>query len=313
MEQRGQAERLQRDRLAAGVRPADDERAEVAEIEVDRDGGRRVEQRVPRAEEPHLVRDLDRRAAPAARDRAARDGQSIAPVASTSAASAAALSATAAESSRRMRSTSSRSSPAASDWRLFSSTTSNGSTKRVWPEPDESWTIPFTLRRALGFTASTGRPPRSATKSSCRCSRSAGRAGEATQLLGDALTAVAQLAAQLAEQRRRVVAEVGAVVLDAAADLLGERREAGSIAAASSASSGAVSALVERGPRAQAAADRGRDVGERLRVRARHRGRVGRGLADVLDPVRAAAPRLRRAARRLGRQRLPPRDLVRVG
>ena len=77
-----------------------------------------------------------------------------------------------AESSRRIRSTSSRSALVASDWRLESSTTSNGSTKRVWPESDASWTIPGTLRRALALTASTGRPPRRVMNSSCRCSRS---------------------------------------------------------------------------------------------------------------------------------------------
>ncbi len=44
----------------------------------------------------------------------------------------------------------------------------------VWPEPDESCTIPGTRPRAEDFSASTGRPPRSVTKSSCRCSASAG-------------------------------------------------------------------------------------------------------------------------------------------
>ena len=96
--------------------------------------------------------------------------RSIAPVASTSAVSASARSPTATDSSRRIRSTSSRSSAIASDWRLESSTTSNGSTKSVCPEPEASWTIPFTLERELALTASTGRPPRMATKSSCRCS-----------------------------------------------------------------------------------------------------------------------------------------------
>ena len=97
--------------------------------------------------------------------------RSIRPVASTAAASSAAASPTEADSSRRIRSTSSRSALAASDWRLESSTTSKGSTNSVWPESDASWTIPGTLRRALALTASTGRPPRRVTKSSCRCSR----------------------------------------------------------------------------------------------------------------------------------------------
>ena len=42
-------ERLQRDRLAAGVRAADHDRTEVAGLEVDRHCGGGVEQRVPRS------------------------------------------------------------------------------------------------------------------------------------------------------------------------------------------------------------------------------------------------------------------------
>jgi hypothetical protein len=97
--------------------------------------------------------------------------RSIAAVASTSVSSTSARSPTARDSSRRMRSASSRSSPATSECLLFSSTTSKGSTNSVWPESDESCTMPGTLRRALALTASTGRPPRSVTKSSWRCSR----------------------------------------------------------------------------------------------------------------------------------------------
>ena len=73
VQQRGEAERLQGDGLAAGVRAADHERAQAAEVEVDRHGGLGVEQRMARADQPHLVRDLDGRAAPAARDGAERD------------------------------------------------------------------------------------------------------------------------------------------------------------------------------------------------------------------------------------------------
>ena len=63
-------------RSSAGVRAADDERAQLAEIEVDRHGRRRVEQRVARAGQPHRVGELDLRAAPArarGRRRPARD------------------------------------------------------------------------------------------------------------------------------------------------------------------------------------------------------------------------------------------------
>ena len=61
--------------LPPGVRPADHERAQLAEVEVDGDGGGRLQQRVARAEQAHLLRPLDRRSPPAARDDAARDGE----------------------------------------------------------------------------------------------------------------------------------------------------------------------------------------------------------------------------------------------
>src|SRR5204863_7827756 len=54
---------------------ADHERAQGAEIEVDRDGRGRVEQRVARAEEADVVADLHRRPPPAAGESAAGDGQ----------------------------------------------------------------------------------------------------------------------------------------------------------------------------------------------------------------------------------------------
>ena len=146
---RGEAERLQRDGLAARVRAADDERAQPAEVEVDRHGGRRVEQRMPRrrAAAPRRRPRPPRRASGARAPRSA-SARSSAPVASTSASSSAARSPTERESSRRIRSTSSRSALAASASRLFSSTIANGSTNSVWPEPDESWTTPRHLRRA---------------------------------------------------------------------------------------------------------------------------------------------------------------------
>ena len=66
MQERRDTERLQGDGLPAGVRAADDERAQVAEVEVDRHGRRRVEEWMPRAEQPHLLGRLDGRAVPAA-------------------------------------------------------------------------------------------------------------------------------------------------------------------------------------------------------------------------------------------------------
>ena len=176
--------------------------------------------------------------------------RSIAAVASTSAATSSAAAPTRTDSSRRMRSTSSRSAPAASDWTLFSSTTSNGSTKSVWPELEASCTMPGTLRRALAFTASTGRPPRWVTKSSCRCSRSSllrarRRSSSATRWrpsrssfrrrrsFGEALSRTSEPSSSIA---RWIASASGASV--------------GSIAVASSCRSGAVAACSSSAARA---------------------------------------------------------------
>ena len=207
--------------------PLIDERAQVAELEVDRHGRRRVEQRMPRAEQPHLVgRPRRARRASAARASPRASARSIAPVASTSGV-------------ERVRRARRRRRELAQDpldllalgarrLRLAVVQLDDRRTARRRASArssDASWTMPGTLRRALAFTASTGRPPRSVTKSSWRCSRSSLERAELLELLGHALPAVAQLAAQPAQLRRGVVAQVGAVLLDAAVDRLGERRE----------------------------------------------------------------------------------------
>ncbi len=68
-------ERLQGHGLAAGVRPADHERAQRAELEVDRDRRGPVEQRVARPEQHDFVALSHERAPPAAREAAAGDGE----------------------------------------------------------------------------------------------------------------------------------------------------------------------------------------------------------------------------------------------
>ena len=45
---------------------------------------------------------------------------------------------------------------------------SSGSTNSVLPDAEVSWTMPGTAERELALTASTGRPPRSVVKVSCR-------------------------------------------------------------------------------------------------------------------------------------------------
>ena len=55
--------------------PRDHERAQPTQVEVDRHGAGGVEQRMPRFEQAHLAGDLHRRPAPAARERRAGDGE----------------------------------------------------------------------------------------------------------------------------------------------------------------------------------------------------------------------------------------------
>ena len=161
VQQRREAERLQRDGLAARVRARDDERPQVAELEVDRHRCGRVEERVPRAEKDDVVTDRDLGAPPRPREGPARDGEvDLRRRPRRARRARLAPAPTAAESSRRIRATSSRSALSASRSRFESSTTANGSTKSVWPEPELSWTMPGTLPRADARSASTGRPPR---------------------------------------------------------------------------------------------------------------------------------------------------------
>ena len=209
VEQRGEAERLQRDRLAAGVRPADHERPQRAEVEVDRHGRRRVEQRMPRAEQPHLVRDLHRRAAPAPRDDPAgeRDVDRARSLDERARASARAR-----RRAPRARAGSARP-PRARRRRPREAVVQLDDLERL----DEERLARAPRRRgrcrarccgALAFTASTGRPPRWVTKSSWRCSRSfAERARRRSSSVARCLP-VAQLLAQPAQERRGGVAQV---------------------------------------------------------------------------------------------------------
>jgi len=68
---------------------------------------------------------------------------------------ATALAATNADSSSRMRAISACSATCASRQAFPSSTATRGSTKRVWPLPDASWTMPLTRERASALTGTT--------------------------------------------------------------------------------------------------------------------------------------------------------------
>ena len=230
-------------------------RAQVAELEVDRNGVRRVEQRVTRAEQDDLVGDLDGGAAPAraTAPHARARGRSRA-MASTSVAQRPGLRRrpTARELARgcarprRAR----RSPPRGAVVRV--STTANGSTKSVWPEPELSWTMPGTAPRALACSASTGRPPRSVTKSSCRWSRRAGsRASERSRSPSRARPS-RELAPEAAQGGRGAVAEIRAVVLDGLS-YRARRRLRGAARSLRQRQSGAGSAVRRRAPRARRA------------------------------------------------------------
>ena len=267
---------------------------------------------MPRADEPDLVRDLDLRAAPAARDGAARERQ-VDPRRSPRRRARARrrCSPTAADSSRRIRSTSSRSAPAASDWRLLSSTTSNGSTNSVWPESEESWTMPGTLLRELALTASTGRPPRWVTKSSCRCSRSRVLRTSCSSFSVTRCRPVRSSTRSLrsrgeALSRRSEPSSSTARSIDSAS---GAR--AGSIAAASSRAAAPPARRAPRG--AQRSADRVGDVAQRRGVEHAAARRVRGRLADVADPLERRLLGFVEERDRLGRQRLAAGDLVRIG
>ncbi len=239
--------------------------------------------------------------------------RSISAAASTSAASASARAPTASESSRRIRVASSRSAPATSDWRLLSSTTANGSTKRVWPEPDESWTIPGTLRRALAFTASTG--PAAALGHELLLQVLAERrvAREPAQLLGDAVAALAQLLPQPPEQRRGDVAEIGAVLLDAALERVGERRQRRvdprrPLPEQWRELGGLVERAAQREPAAHGRGDPRERVGREHAAARRELRRV----AHVCDPLQRRLRGLVEQRDGLRGEGLAPRDLVRL-
>ena len=138
------------------------------------------------------------------------------------------------------------------------------------------------------------------------------RADELLELVADALAAGAELAAELAQLRGRVVAQVGAVLLDGAVDRLRDRRQRG-VDRRRQLAEERRRRLVERPARPQRPRRRVGDVPERLRrERTAERG-VRRLLADVADAVERRLERLVQERDRLGRQRLPPRHLVGVG
>ena len=226
VERRGEAERLQGDGLAARVRPADHERPQRAELEVDRDGRCpcRAAGAAHRAGRPSW---LSVTSAPRhARERLPRaSARSSSAVARTSVVSSSACAATSEERLRRIRATSSRSATSASRSRLESSTAASGSTKSVWPgagrvvhDPGHA-SARRRLQREHGAAAALGHEVVLQVLGEGRVAR------DLAEALGQLAAALAELAAQPAQRGRGRVLEVGAVLLDRAADLLGDREQ----------------------------------------------------------------------------------------
>ena len=138
------------------------------------------------------------------------------------------------------------------------------------------------------------------------------RADELLELVAHALPPGPELAAQLAELRRGVVAQVGAVLLDRSVDRLGHARER-RVDCRRELAEERCRRLVESGAGAQRAGRGVGDAPQRLRRERAAEGGMRRLVPDVADLVERRLERLVQERDRLGRQRLPTRDLVRVG
>ena len=174
--------------------------------------------------------------------------------------------------------------------------------------------MPGTLRRALAFTASTGRPPRWVTKSSCRCSR---RPPDRTSCSSFSFTRCRPVRSWTRSLR-------------SCGEAVSRRSEPSSsiarwIDSASGASAGSIAArelpqerrgllgVVEGGTRAERPADRVGHVPQRPGGEHAAEGRVRRGLADVVQAFERRLVRGVEQRDRLGRQRLAASDLAGIG
>ena len=204
-----------------------------------------------------------------------------------------------------MRATSSRSSPSSSRSRLDSSTIANGSTNSVWPELLVSWTMPGTALRALARTATTGRPPRSVTKSSCRCGWRVGIRRERAQPVAGAAPRGRELGAQRLELGRGGVLDARRIELERALEPVGDDRERlGDLRRRGAASSGTVSARSAEVP--AHAERRARRLGDRDEPLGAERPAAAGVLGVGAHVVRARHPRrpVLDEHQRLGAQRL---------
>ena len=300
MQERGEPERLQCHRLAAGVRAADHERAQGAEIEIDRNGELRVEERVAGAasrtssdtstgapfQPRESVAERERQVDPARRLDGSRqlcgriaDGGRELPQDPLD---------LVALRARRLR-------------------------LAVRELDDVEGLDEERLARVGGVVDDPGHAPAGARLHGEHGPAAAerdelllqvlaqlARADELLELVANALPAGAELAAQLAQLRRGVVAQVGAVLLDGAVDRLRDRRQC-RVDGCGERAEERRRRLVERGARPQRAGGCVGDVPERRRRERAAERRVRRLLAHVADPLERRLERLfqeRRSPRR---------------
>ena len=282
VEQRGEAERLQRDRLAARVRPADHERAHVAQVEVDRDSRCPVEQRVPCTDQAHRLRDLDGCAVPRPREGSARDRQ--------------------VDRTARLDERDEIGGPEADSRRELAQDPRHllalGRGRLREPVRELDHLERLDEQRLARVRDVVDDPLHAASRARLDREHRApaalrdelllevlpqpGAPREPLQLLGHAQARLAQLPAQLPEQGGGAVADVGAVLFDRPSDLLAERAEPRLDRRGQAGQERR--GLAERGAHAQTAAYRRGDRPQHRRIEdAAARGQLDR-CAHVLDP-----------------------------
>ncbi len=185
--------------------------------------------------------------------------------------------------------------------------------KSVCPEPDESWTMPGTRPRADALSARTGRPPRSVTKSSWRCSASAG-----SRAILRSRSASFPRPSRSSRRRRRSTGEAESFRSEpssstASPDLLGDREQRDLDAGGELLQRGQVVARRERAASGRTGPDRPLDQRQAPGVeRAAARRPLGR-VGHVGDTTQIGLGRVVEQRDRLGRLLLAQAHLVRVG
>ena len=227
MQQRHKAECLQRHRLPAGVGPADDERAHFAEIEVDRDRLCRVEQGMPRSDQPDRVGCANLRTAPASRENGASERKvDRAGRLHEHRKSGGLL----ADPRRELADDPLDLFPLGAR-RLGELVVELDDCERLDEErlPGARRIVHDPRHLAACADLHGQHRPSAALGDECLLQEIAkrARAGELRQLLDCSVTSFAQLRAKLPQQRRCVVAQVGAVLLDGGVDRSCDGRERG--------------------------------------------------------------------------------------